>query len=52
MMRDEKDADNSLSLKDDKGTARKKKKKRLKYDSRHMRLKSPLWDKFFHCIIY
>ena len=25
MMRDEKDADNSLSLKDDKGTARKKK---------------------------
>ena len=50
MMRDEKDADNSLSLKDDKGTARKK--KRLKYDSRHMRLKSPLWDKFFHCIIY
>ena len=51
MMRDEKDADNSLSLKDDKGTARKK-KKRLKYDSRHMRLKSPLWDKFFHCILY
>ena len=50
MMRDEKYADNLLSLKDDKGTVRKK--KRWNYDSRHMRLKSPLWDKFFHCILY